>query len=198
MLRAAAGRGTGVRAFGTEWRDASTGDRRDYWLRTWWRIPAELHAVMGVIAEPADLVRWCPWVFLDVEVRRRPAGTLVGTEVRLLTRGWLPYTLRFDARIAEASSAPPRLVIHTRGDFDGCGVFRCRLPSDTPDGRLEVTLDWRVRVHKPVVARLSRLLWPVFARNHAWTMARGYQGLVRELERRGTPARPSDIASRAA
>lgn len=187
-----------MRSFGTQWRDPGTGDARDYWLRTSWRIPAELPEVLGIIAEPADLPRWCPWVFREVEVRRRPTAGLVGTEVRLLTRGWLPYTLRFDACIDEAGWHPPHLVVRTRGDFDGRGVFRCRPPAETGDGRLEVSLDWRVRVNKPVLARLSWLLWPVFARNHAWTMARGYQGLVAELERRRTAAHPSHVASRAA
>jgi hypothetical protein len=60
---------------------------------------------------------------------------------------------------------------------------------------VEVTYDWRVRAHKPLLRKLSWLLKPLFSANHRWAMARGRESLDLELSRKraagaGEPAVP--------
>jgi hypothetical protein len=49
---------------------------------------------------------------------------------------------------------------------------------------LDIVFDWRLRAEKPLLKSLSFLLKPLFRWNHGWAMARGEEGLRRELIRR--------------
>jgi len=99
--------------------------------------------------------------------------------VRLLTKGWLPYTLSWEFEVVE-SRYPYGFTIVASGDFDGVGVWTFAQNSPSVD----VTYDWRIRAEKPILRTLSFLLKPVFAANHRWAMARGEESLVLELSRR--------------
>ena len=46
---------------------------------------------------------------------------------------------------------------------------------------MDIRYDWTVYVTKPWMVVLAPLLRPVFAANHRWAMARGFEGLQREL-----------------
>jgi hypothetical protein len=61
--------------------------------------------------------------------------------------------------------------------------------SFTEHGRdLRILFDWRLRAEKPLLKSLSFLLKPLFRWNHRWAMARGEEGLRRELAlRRSNP-----------
>ena len=95
------------------------------------------------------------------------------------TRGWLPYTLRWQGRIVE-SRRPYGWTIAATGDLNGRGVWR--LEQRGP--RAGITYDWRVDVEKPLLRPLAPLLGSLYAANHRWAMARGLEGLCRELVRR--------------
>lgn len=73
-----------------------------------------------------------------------------------------------DRRLLEAER-PARILIRLSGDFDGTGEWRL---AETPDGT-EAVLDWRPRVNKPLIRRLTPLLRPLFRANHVWAMRRG-------------------------
>ena len=62
----------------------------DYHFVTHWRVPGELTDVAEVLADPEDLVRWWPAVYLDVEELAPGDERGVGKVVRLTTKGWLP------------------------------------------------------------------------------------------------------------
>jgi hypothetical protein len=103
----------------------------------------------------------------------------VGKVVALLTRGWLPYRLRWSLRVTE-SRRPYGFAFEAWGDFVGRGVW-----SFAPAGHaVHVRFDWKIRAEKPLLRWLSSLLKPVFAANHRWAMARGEESLKRELVRR--------------
>jgi hypothetical protein len=66
------------------------------------------------------------------------------------------------------------------GDLEGRGIW-----TFSPDGRfVNITYDWTIRAHKPIVEKLSFLLKPIFRSNHNWTMKRGEESLKLELLRR--------------
>ena len=97
----------------------------------------------------------------------------------MLTRGWLPYKLRWESCCTE-SEPPRRLAITASGDFNGVGVWTL----EQDGGFVNATFDWRLTADKPLLRYLSFLFKPIFAANHRWAMARGEESLKRELVRR--------------
>lgn len=161
-----------------------------YHFVTHWVLPADAGTLFDILADPLDLVRWWPAVYLDV--RQLAAGDEhgVGSEFALYTKGWLPYTLRWNFRVTEVDR-PSRLTLEARGDFSGTGIWTFR---EQADGA-EAIYEWTVRADKALLRRLSFLLKPVFAANHRWAMARGEESLRLELRRRATADRHTDAAS---
>jgi hypothetical protein len=154
----------------------------DYHVTTTWHVDAGVDEVAAVLDEPAALSRWWPAAFLGVTVVTRPHG-LRGARGWVWSKGWLPYTLRFQYDATELPDRPG-VFIRVTGDFEG----RC-VCSVTPRGaRVAIEFDWRVRARKPMVRRLSWLLRPVFIANHRWVMARGLESLRLELSRRRAEA----------
>ncbi len=151
----------------------------DYHFITVWHVAGSAHEVADVLRDADTLPRWWPSVYLDVaEVRPGgPDGT--GRVVELLTKGWLPYTLRW--RITSIEPVTDEgFAIGASGDFVGSG--RWTFEQEGPEVR--VTYDWRIRAQKPLLRRLTWLLRPAFAANHRWAMARGEESLRLELRRR--------------
>jgi hypothetical protein len=109
--------------------------------------------------------------------------------VALVTKGWLPYTLRWEFEVVESRN-PNGFTIAATGDFDGRGVWTIAQGGPFVD----ISYDWRLAVEKPMLRRLSFLLKPLFEANHRWAMSQGEQSLKLELLRR----RASSPESRAA
>ena len=160
----------------------------DYHFVTRWQVEGTPEEVSQILEDAADLVRWWPSVYLEVEVLEPGDERNIGKLVRLLTKGWLPYTLRWQFRIVESRS-PFGFTLQALGDFEGRGVWTFE-----PDGtRVNITYDWKIGTRKPLLNALSFLLKPVFAANHRWAMARGLESLKLELARRHA-RRPEDAA----
>jgi len=156
-----------------------------YHFTTRWQVPGTIEEVADVLADPVDLPRWWPSVYLSaVEIAPARAGA-VGRRVRLHTRGWLPYTLRWDLEVV-SSNHPHGFAIAASGDFDGSGVWTFV----QKDGYADVTFDWRIVAEKPLLRYLSPVLKPVFAANHRWAMRQGERSLERELAKRRASAAP--------
>ena len=152
----------------------------EYAFLTHWRLKATAQEVYDILADPMGLARWWPSVYLDVKELAPPdPATGKGTVIGLYTKGFLPYTLRWNFTVTEAT--PPagfKLVAH--GDFEGTGVWTL-----TQDGEhVDVTYDWRILAEKPLLRYGSFVLRPFFAANHRWAMARGEESLALELRRR--------------
>ena len=63
-----------------------------------------------------------------------------------MTRGKLPYRLRWDARIVE-TRRPNGFTIEATGDFVGRGVWSFNEHGED----LEIVFDWRLRAEKPML-----------------------------------------------
>ena len=147
---------------------------------TTWRVQGTCGEVADILGDPLRLAVWWPSVYLKVEeIEPAKADNGVGRRVRLLTKGWLPYTLRWDLVVLD-SQYPHGSTIAATGDFEGTGVWTFRQDGDSVD----ITYDWRIRATKPLLRNLSRLLRPLFEANHRWAMAQGEESLVLELARR--------------
>ena len=151
----------------------------DYEFRTVWRVPGTVDEVMNVLVDVAALPEWWPSVYLDARVVADGAADGVGATSEFHTKGWLPYTLRWQATVVGQVNASG-FSLTAAGDLNGTGQWS--LVQDGPE--VEITYDWRVRAAKPVIRRLSWLLKPAFEANHRWAMARGEESLKLELRRR--------------
>jgi len=161
----------------------------EYVFVTRWRVEGTCGEVADILGDPMALPRWWPSVYLSVTEFAPPDAHGVGRRVRLLTKGWLPYTLSWDFVVTE-SNYPYGFSIAASGDFDGSGVW-----TFAQDGAcVDIVYDWRIRAEKPLLRALSFVLKPLFAANHRWAMAQGETSLKLELARRRAT---SDVDKRA-
>ena len=151
----------------------------DYVFLTGWQVEGEADEAYEILTDVPGYLRWWPEVYLAVEKITPAAQDGLGETHRLLTRGKLPYRLRWDVRIIE-KRRPTGFTIEATGDFVGRGVWSFNRRA----GHLDIVFDWRLRAEKPLLKSLSFLLKPLFRWNHGWAMARGEEGLRRELIRR--------------
>jgi hypothetical protein len=161
----------------------------EYHLVTRWRLPATRDELAEILfANPEHLARWWPAVYMDV--RRLAPGDErgVGARVALYTKGFLPYTLRWQFRITEADT-PGYLRLDSEGDFVGRGIWRLTeiRPADAGAGPLtEVEYDWKITAEKGVLRTFSAVMKPLFNANHAWAMRQGDRSIRLEIARRHT------------
>ncbi len=144
-----------------------------------WRVAGTCGEIADVLGDPLTLPRWWPSVYLQVAEVQAPDARGLGGRVDLLTKGWLPYTIRWQFEVVD-SRYPYGFAIDATGDFSGRGVW-----TFTQDGPVvDIVYDWRISAEKPLLRKLSFLLKPLFEANHRWAMARGEESLRLELLRR--------------
>ena len=168
----------------------------EYHFITTWHIPATPEEISEILGDAAGLARWWPSVYLAVEVLQAGGLEGVGRVVDLYTKGWLPYTLRWQFTVTE-SDAPRGFRIEANGDFVGRGIWSLtpERAADDPMGPLtSVTYDWKILAEKGVLKTFSAVMKPIFGANHRWAMARGEESLLLEVRRRNA----LDSAARAA
>ena len=150
-----------------------------YHFITHWRVVATVQEVSDIIGDALSLVRWWPSVYLSVREVEPGGSSGVGRVIALHTKGWLPYTLKWQFRVTDART-PYGFSLEAWGDFEGRGIWTFQPDSD----HVDITYDWKISAEKPLLRYLSFILKPVFAANHRWAMARGEESLQRELIRR--------------
>ena len=150
----------------------------DYHFITHWRVEGTLEEVSEIIGDAAGLTRWWPSVYLDVQVLEPGDERGLGKVVSLYTKGWLPYTLRWDFRVTDVRR--DGFALEAWGDLEGRGIWT--FEQDGP--WVNVTYDWKIRAEKPLLHYFSFLIKPIFSANHHWAMAKGEESLKLELARR--------------
>jgi hypothetical protein len=151
----------------------------DYHFVTHWRVESTPEEVSTIIGDAPDLVRWWPSVYLDVKELAPGDERGIGNLVDLYTKGWLPYTLRWQFTVTE-SYYPYGFRIEALGDFDGRGIWTLEKHGRWTD----ITYDWKIRGDKPLFKYFSFIMKPIFSANHRWAMAKGEESLKLELARR--------------
>ena len=151
----------------------------DYHFITHWQAAGSVEKAYELISNPLEYPRWWPSVYLQTEELDRGDENGVGRRFRLHTKGWLPYTLRWESCAIEVER-PHRIQIRATGDFDGRGIWTLRQNGSLVD----IEFDWKLKPEKPIIRYLSFLLKPLFSANHRWAMARGQEGMARELQER--------------
>jgi hypothetical protein len=154
----------------------------EYHFITRWRVESSVAEVSEILKDAPALVRWWPAVYLDVQELEPSDAQGVGRVVSLYTKGWLPYTLRWQFRTVE-SRGPYGFTLEAWGDFVGRGIWT--FEQDGP--WVDITYDWKVRADKPLLRTFSWFFKPVFSANHRWAMRKGEESLKLELARRRAP-----------
>lgn len=149
-----------------------------YHFVTHWRVRGTCVEVADLFEAMEDIPRWWPSVYLDVRVTKPGGPHALGQDVRLFTKGWLPYTLRWDFTVVE-QRYPYGSILEARGDFVGRGEWIFRQHEDEVD----ITYVWDVRAEKPLLRALTPVLRPLFEANHRWAMRQGERSLALELRR---------------
>jgi hypothetical protein len=150
-----------------------------YHFITTWRVKASREEVYRILEDVDTLADWWPAVYLDVKVRKKGQPGGIGKLVSLYTKGWLPYTLRWDFLVTVADF-PSGFALRASGDFIGEGAWHFEQDGDT----CIVTYDWKISAEKPILRKLTWLLRSVFSANHEWAMRKGLGSLELELRRR--------------
>jgi hypothetical protein len=151
----------------------------EYQFITNWRVKSTLEEINTILSNAPDLVRWWPSVYLDVQQLEQGQPTGIGRVISLYTKGWLPYTLRWQFRVTE-NSYPHGFALEAWGDFVGNGRWSFRQDGEYVD----IQYDWRVAAEKPLLRYLSFIMKPLFSANHHWAMRKGEESLKLELQRR--------------
>jgi len=165
-------------------------DAPEYRFVSRWNVLGTPEEVSAILTDPRELPRWWPAVYLDVEPVATGDGRGVGRKVRLRSRGFLPYTLRWELEVTEANGSRG-LAVEADGDLVGSGAWTF----EAAGARTLATYDWRVRAEKPLLRVLSPLFRPLLSANHRWAMERGEESLELELARRraSTPLAKSRV-----
>jgi hypothetical protein len=149
-----------------------------YHFITHWRVKSTVKEVADILNDAVDLARWWPSVYLDVKVLEPGDEHGLGKVVSLYTKGWLPYTLRWDFRVTNVQENS--FTLQAWGDFDGRGIWT--FEQDGSD--VNVTYDWKINAEKPLLRYFSFIMKPIFSANHRWAMQQGEKSLKLELARR--------------
>ena len=153
----------------------------DYQFLTRWRVLGTAAEVYDLVIDAQGYLRWWRQVYLGVTTVTQPGEHGLGAVYDIHTRGKLPYTLRWRARVTE-TRYPAGFTIEATGDFLGRGIWSF----EQEDDWVNLIFDWRLRAEKPLLRYLSFLFKPLFRANHRWAMARGQEGLQNELAARAT------------
>lgn len=151
----------------------------DYHFVTTWRFKATCEEVSDILGDAMALPRWWPEVYLKVDELQPGEDDGFGRVIALHTKGWLPYTLKWQFRVTHVA-LPHGFSLVASGDFVGTGEWTFVQNGDEVD----VTYDWQIRADKPLIRRMSFLLKPMFSWNHEWAMAKGEKALLKEIQRR--------------
>ncbi len=151
----------------------------EYHFITHWRMEdTTVQEVTEILSDAVGFVRWWPSVYLDITVLELGDAAGIGKVVKVYSKGWLPYTLRWQFHVSDVSEAG--FGLNAEGDFVGRGEWGFK-----QDGNATIlTYDWRIHVDKPLLKALSFMMKPIFSANHHWAMAKGEESLRLELLRR--------------
>lgn len=151
----------------------------DYHFVTHWRVKSTREEITEIFSNSVELVRWWPSVYLNVQELAHGDERGIGQVIDLYTKGWLPYTLRWQFIVTEIEIGT-RIALKASGDFNGQGIWTFE-----QDGEwVNITYDWRIQTDKPLLKYLSPIMKPLFSANHRWAMEMGLKSLALEIERR--------------
>jgi hypothetical protein len=148
---------------------------RLYHMCTRWTLDDDIQSVANRLLDTDSLPFWWPQ-FLESETLEEGNQFAENRLVRVLTKGWLPYKLRFCFRVVEVHY-PDYFRLRADGDFEGVGEGRLQQAGHSTI----IDFDWNIRVHNRLLYYCSMFFKPLFTHNHRWLMAQGEQVYHRNI-----------------
>jgi hypothetical protein len=149
-----------------------------YRFATTWHVRAPVQDVWDALQRVSD---WWPGMVLSRKLTPDREG--VGARYERLTRGLLPYSLRYVLTITRHD--PPRVAAYdSEGDLVGEGGYVLTQTGPTT----EVRFTWNVATRSRWMNILASMLKPLFAWNHNYVMRQGEKAIQRYLD--GAKAEP--------
>jgi len=162
----------------------------DFDITTHWQLDARAAELSAIVLDAEQLHLWCPNVFMHGTLVDKGAPDGLGITIRLHTKGWLPHSFLFIAKIVEV--VPNKsMTIAVKGDFNGAGYISL---SETPDGQCAAKLRWVVEIEQPLIRRIVRILNPIFVLNHLWSTRQARKLMQAEVYRRRKGANQFAVA----
>ncbi len=144
----------------------------DYHFLTTWELAASPERVWEFVGDPERWPTFWPGME-DVSLVDGPGAGSEGSSYEFVFKSFLPYTLTLKGTIVEID-APRRLVVETRGELQGTGVFTIEVPRE---GVARTQLRWATRTTVAWMNLTAPLLRGLFERNHDVLMKRAGNGL---------------------
>ena len=154
-------------------------ERFPYEIVSHWRVRGAIDDVFAVLTDGQSLPRWWPQAYASVKEVVPGDRRGVGRVADIVTRGVLPYDIKWRLEITEIDK-PTLIRVKATGELTGRGEWRIGQEGD----EVALTYTWQVSVGKPWLRRLEFILKPLFTANHKWAMKKGLEGMKRELARR--------------
>ena len=146
----------------------------EYVLLDRWVLPGTAAQVYDALVDFDLYPRWGHPGYVSGRRNGRPGVGCTGT---LVVKGGLPYTATLDCTITRL--LPRReIAIWVTGDLIGELVWRIR---PLPDGRVELSKDWRCNTSAFMLRVLTPVLRPLFRWNHTKCLNDAIAGLTRYL-----------------
>jgi hypothetical protein len=145
-----------------------------------WSVEGTLAMVNCILKDVESFPRWWRPVYISARMVEPGESDGVGRRVQFTTRGFLPYVLHWDLRVVQ-SHEPYGFTFASSGDLAGLGAWKLRQDQN----RVRLQLRWNVRAEKTAVRAISMISRRLIAKNHAWAMAKGQEGLAAEILCRG-------------
>ncbi len=152
----------------------------DFDITTHWQLDARADELSAIVLDAEQLHFWCPNVFMHGTLVDKGAPDGLGLTIRLHTKGWLPHSFLFIAKIVELVPNQS-MTIAVKGDFNGAGYISL---NETPDGQCKAKLRWVVEIEQPLIRRIVRILNPIFVLNHLWSTRQARKLMQAEVYRR--------------
>lgn len=151
----------------------------EYHFLTEWRVAAPREIIYEILRAGREHPRWWPEVYLEARLIPSNRDDHIGDGVEFLTKGRLPYRLRWTAETARLSPFDS-IEVTASGDFVGQGVWNLQSQGE----ETLIRFDWRIRADKPILRWFSPVFKPIFSWNHRWAMDTGLVRLRAEAARR--------------
>jgi len=158
-------------------------DGKYFHLRSEWKVQASLEEVGAVFLEPEKATVWWSGTYLRSEIiREADRSPGIGTVLRVIAKGWIPYTLQILFRVVDARY-PDHFLLEACGDMNGTMESHSR----ERDGWCSIEFDWRIRADHAFIRNLATWLPPArhfLMSNHLFSMSLGEKSLAMEVQRR--------------
>lgn len=154
--------------------------KTDFNITHHWQLQARPEELAEIVLDTTAYEAWCARILLKCEVLEEGGPDGLGLHLRFHTKGWLPHSFLFNAKVIETVDCQS-MVIAVTGDFEGHGYIEV---TGQEAETCFLKLNWVIDVHHPVLRRFVRFFHPILTFNHIWAVRQVRWMMQNEIKRR--------------